>query len=196
MHIALLATTVLFIASIIHFGIGSAIYIKDDKDRVNRAFFALSLSLVLWTLFYGITYLTKTDEATLFWTRILTIPTFFYPSLFLYLAMVFPRNDYKPSMIFYFYHALFILLFLFFMFSRVYIYSARLVMQGIEFQFGFIYNVLGIYIVSTMLYGCYLLIRKLFVLDKQSRQQVAYVFVGALLSVMMGAIFGVTLPMF
>ncbi|MGB9612570.1 MAG: histidine kinase N-terminal 7TM domain-containing protein, partial [Candidatus Margulisiibacteriota bacterium] len=194
MQTAYLASIVLFITSIAHFVIGITIYLKNKKNRVNIAFFVLGLTLFFWTLFYGITYLTRTDSQTLFWTRILTIPTFFYPSLFLYLALIFPENKYKTNATFLIYHSLFVFLFLSSVFSKNYIYSAHLVPQGIDFKFGVIYNILGIYIVSTMLYGCYVLIKKLFTLKGVNKSQILYVCLGAFVSIMIGAIFGVTLP--
>jgi two-component sensor histidine kinase len=194
MQIAYFASTVLFLASLVHLTIGSNILLNNRSARTNRAFFFLSLSLFFWALFYGITYLAGNGPQTLFWTRVLTVPTFFYPSLFLYLALIFPEDDYRPSWPFLLYHSVFIVMFLASVFSDNYISYARLVPQGIDFKIGLVYNLLGLYIVSTMLYGCDVLIRKLYRLSGNRRAQVLYVCLGAFISILLGALFGVILP--
>ncbi len=161
---------------------------------MSYVFSLLSFTLFCWSFLYACTYLTKIPIHTLFFTRILTVPSFFYPSLFLLLAKKFPDEKYKISKKFVFYHLIFIALFLTFIFSPAYISSAALVPQGIQFNIGIIYNLLGLYILSTMLYGCFILLKKYFYSNKEAKNKILLVGIGAFFSILMGAIFGILLP--
>ncbi len=194
MEINFVPTVVLCFTATLHFLIASLVFIQGRKRKINVVFSLLTVVIGIWTLLYGITYLFAGTSHVLFFTRIMTIPAFFYPSIFFYLAKFFPEERFQLKKRFFIFHAVFIIFFLLFVFSRHYIFFSEISDGKINFKFGPIYNLLTIYIVIIMLSGSFVLFRKIFILKGDAKNQVKLVFFGALISILVGALFSAILP--
>ncbi|OGC04211.1 hypothetical protein A2276_06360 [candidate division WOR-1 bacterium RIFOXYA12_FULL_43_27] len=192
--IALLLGTV----AAIQLGLGILIFQRNKTNRINITFLLLMICLALWSILMPAAYCFSffSSAVALFLTRLLTVPAFFFPSIFLYLTKIFPENTYKNKAAFFAFHATFILLLLSFLFSDYYIKSSQIVPGGIDFKFGIIYIVFGIYLAATMAYGCYELLKKLTFLKGAQRYQVLLFMAGAIISLILGMIFAFILPAF
>lgn len=182
----------------IQLGMGIFVFQKNRTNRINIVFLLLMICLALWSILMPAAYYFSffSYEVTLFLTRILTVPAFFFPSIFLYLTKIFPENTYKNRTSFFIFHSAFIVFLLSFLFSDNYIKSSQIVPGGINFKFGIIYIVFGIYLVSTMAYGCCILLKKLTFLRGPKKYQVLLFVTGAIISIIMGTIFAFILPAF
>lgn len=176
--------------------LGSIIFAKNMLNRINILFFLFTGSIGLWIFLFSITYSSLfSNSYTLFLTRILTIPAFFYPWFFLLLAKTFPENSYRPSKFSHFLNGGFTLFFLLNLFSSHYISSAYIESGLLFFKFGYVYVIFGIYCSVVMLYGSKVLLNKLWKFQGQTKQQVLFVVIGAILSILAATFFSVILPL-
>jgi len=171
---------------------------RNKSNRINIVFFLLMITLSIWSALMGSAYFSSNLSyfLTLLLTRLLTVPAFFFPSIFLYFTLVFPENTYKNKASFFVLHGAFILFFLSFLFSDSYIRSSAIEAGGINFKFGIIYLIFGAYLVVTMVQGCYILLNKFFILKGHRKHQIILFTIGALISITVGMIFAFILPAF
>lgn len=127
----------------------------------------------------------------------MTVPAFFMPITYLALVKKFPNGTGSQSRIFWVFHGFCITYFVVSLFSDNFISSATMIDSQLNFTFGWIYNLENIYIGGSILFGNGILLKKYIKLsDTEQRNQIQLVWVGTLLSVLNGLIFGAVLPVF
>ncbi|NQU16978.1 MAG: hypothetical protein HQ564_02835 [Candidatus Saganbacteria bacterium] len=186
----------LIVVALIQSATGILVYQKNRNSRINISFLLFMASLSLWTALMGLAYFSSyfSYDLTLFLTRVSTVPAFFFPSIFLYFTLIFPENTYKETKAFFVFHGSSILFFLLFLFTNFYIKSTPIDVGKINFKFGIVYNSFGIYILITMICGCYILFKKFFTLKGIRKYQALLLMIGIFVSLLLGVTFAFILP--
>ncbi|NQU16979.1 MAG: hypothetical protein HQ564_02840 [Candidatus Saganbacteria bacterium] len=187
---------ILIVVALIQSATGLLVFQRSRSNRINISFLLFMAALSLWSFLMGSAYLLSyySSSLTLLFTRISTIPAFFFPGTFLYFTLIFPENTYKRTAAFLVFHAFPVLFFLGFLFSDAYIGSAVIEAGKINFKYGIIYNIFGLYVGITMVYGCYILLKKFFTLKGIRKHQVLLYLIGSFISIILGVIFAFVLP--
>ncbi len=91
---AILFSLMFFIASLTYLYWGSSIIRIDPKDKLNRAFLGLSLTLCLWTFGYAVGNLAQSPEVALFWRRLASMGrmALFAAILYFILLLTHPKD--------------------------------------------------------------------------------------------------------
>ncbi|MCX5697751.1 MAG: ATP-binding protein [Candidatus Omnitrophica bacterium] len=81
--------------------VGILVYFKNPKSKVNQRWFFMSLSIAFWSLFLGLMFNSRSDQAGLIYSRILMIGADFIPFTFYYFVYSFLEleNDKKQKKI-------------------------------------------------------------------------------------------------
>ena len=67
---------------------GSIVYFKNRNRKVNRIFFLLSCSILIWGAGYGMWQLSTSQGGALFWSKILSLGSIFIPILILHWVLI------------------------------------------------------------------------------------------------------------
>ena len=123
--------------------LGFFVILKNRKDSINRLFFYLTLSIVIWSLSYWQWMSSSEAIGALFWVRILSIGSLFIPIFYFHWIVTFlDLNNKKRNLIRFLY--LFVFIILIFSFSKLFI-------QGVETK-----SIFAFWPVPGILYNIYL----------------------------------------
>jgi signal transduction histidine kinase len=162
--------------------LGIVVILKNRKDIINKLFFGLSFSVVLWSLSYWQWMSADNFSSALFWSRILSIGSLFIPIFYFHWIIAFAGlNKRKQRLIKSIYAVVFI--FLLFSFSNYFI-------KGVEpkhiFSFwpvpGILYNLYLIFIYFGLTaYSLFILGRQYKVSSGEKKQSIKYIIIGSLI---------------
>ncbi|MCM8788037.1 MAG: hypothetical protein NC935_08330, partial [Candidatus Omnitrophica bacterium] len=183
--------TILF-SLIISFIIGSSVYIKNRKSRVNKSFYLLILVLDFWLLgCLGESIANNKNEA-LFWDKILYIGVCLYPFAFLNFLFDILEKNKKTK--------LFVVIFIFSVIYLIFNFTPSLrflfiqdVKKNLPFRFiatpNYLWFALVILGVLICIYGLYLIFSQLQKHKGKKRIQLFYLFFSYLILTIGGAIY-------
>jgi len=188
-------STVVFIGTAFNLALPVFTLFKGTKKRINLVFFALGMSVALWTFCHGFALRTATDEEALLWTRRIMFGAIFMPPFFSWFVKMIEKEDYKVSRIVFLTHLSVTGYFLFNVFSPQMISDAHWEDWGIAWRGGTIFNLYSVYYLGFIGYGIYLLAKRCRNTTGLTRTQALYVLLGAALSAGVGLLVNIALPM-
>ncbi|MEM5810075.1 MAG: histidine kinase N-terminal 7TM domain-containing protein [Candidatus Aenigmatarchaeota archaeon] len=190
----------LLIATLLHLLIAIFIYSKNPKSKINLWFSLITVSVALWAFTNAICFKVKTLGAAIFWSEISYISAIFIAASFLYFSLFFPPEvsslkKQLPKR----YHKIYLIF-------SVPLVSIITLIPGFTIKTIILHPwkiitgtglyVFAIYFLGTMGWGFLNLIRKYPFSRGIERLQLKYLFLGAILSSFLGAIFNLILPLF
>jgi len=181
-----------FICSCINIVLSLFVFLKNKNNKINQSFSFIALLLGSWLMCWSAAFTYYTH--TLVITRIMVVISFFLPVAFNMFANFINHKDYALNKIEFKLHSILLSLFICFSWSDYNIKSANINNGNLEFSFGFIYNLLGLYIAFLIGYSLYKLIFKLRNSDYELKQRRKYLTLGILLGTSHAIIFSFILP--
>ncbi|MFA5742629.1 MAG: histidine kinase N-terminal 7TM domain-containing protein [Candidatus Paceibacterota bacterium] len=187
---------------ILNLSLGLFIYLKEKKSRVNKLFFGIAIGIAFWTLSIFLMlvlgpFVSYDFSGRLSFAGSLTALWFFF--LF---SFQFPKsniNDRTYLIIKNFGSAVTVLFILFTMLTPYIVKNGHVNgTMEISVNFGFLYPFLGVYFLSLMFIGLANLLKNIFSsnYNQIEKNQIRYFFLGAFLTISIGAIPNLILPMF
>ncbi|MBL8024155.1 MAG: GHKL domain-containing protein [Elusimicrobia bacterium] len=189
-------STVVFVGTAFNLALPLFILFKGNKKQINFVFFALGMSVALWTLCHGFALRAESNEQALLWTRRIMFGAILLPPFFSWFVKLIENEDYKVSLPVFLTHLTITGYFLFNIFSPQMISDAHWENWGISWRGGYIFNIYSIYYLGFMGYGIYLLAKRCRKTTGLTRTQGLYVLMGASLSAGFGMLVNIALPMF
>jgi len=169
------------------FTLGLFILSKDFRSKKNRSLASLILSLTVWVFCLLITDTAQDISVALFWARMAIIGPGFIPALFLYFCLNF-TNDAKVNK---WYMPLIYLpaaVFTFLSPTALNVKSVRIHTWGSEVIPGILYLFLFLYFIIYFSFAFYNLFKSYKAANSSHRNQIKYIFLGAIIAVIFGLI--------
>ncbi|MFA6405047.1 MAG: ATP-binding protein [Candidatus Paceibacterota bacterium] len=169
---------------IISSAFGVLVISKNWREKVNRIYFFMVISLALWSFSYWQWLLSTDYNSALSWVRLLSIGSLFIPVFFFHwvILLINKKNIVNNVILTIAYFAAITILFF---------YNSPLFIEGLQqklyFEFwpnaGNLYDIYFSYIyIGLITYSLYLLIRSyLMTIDKDKKGQLLYIIFGAIL---------------
>lgn len=192
----------LLIATIVaNLGLGSFIFLKDRKNKVNNSFSVILFLISLWSFSNLVFIFARSPEWVLFWRRITPCGGALLAGYFLYFSLLFPSGKTRIS-------ALQKLLILGpgYVFAGLSVFSRLLigsfVFTDIKYpflgiaDFGPLYKIYSIYLIVYFGWALFNLFVKFTRSEKLERLKIFYVLTGMTLAVIAGIVVSLLLPIF
>jgi signal transduction histidine kinase len=179
-----------FLVAISSIGFGLFVYINNTKSLVNKAFFGHTIAIFLWSFPYAIWLLQNTPKDALFWSRMLNFGAIFIPVTFFHWVLAFLHKHNEKKYKIFLSLAYFIsIVFALFSFSDIYIKGVASVSIFPYWpQANWLYFIyLGISYVGLITFGGFLLFKNIRRQTGVFKEQLRYVFIGAVVGFMGGA---------
>lgn len=177
--------------------LGLVIFFRGKPSAANFTFAAMTFVIAFWSYSaYSANALAYVrDPGILFWAKMANLSTFPVPALFMYFVILFPE---KPKVAWW--QTMLVLmpipLFTFLLKYDLILKAVVFLPDGaLELVFGEMYGLFVIYFVVYVLLAFFFLGRKYKKLTGIARMQVRYVFLGTLISVLIGSITNLFLPL-
>ena len=160
---------------------GFLVIYKNWRDTINRVFFLLMMSMLVWSFGYWQWLASSNHDSALFWTRILSVGSTIIPAFYLHwILLLLGRIKTKRLLIFVYVLAG---LFLIFSFSQLFVKD---VAPKLSFPFwpqpGILYHFyLAAVYVSLVTYSLYLLLKTYQTASADKRGQIFYVVLGSVM---------------
>ena len=189
----------LLIFTLINLLIASFVYFKNPKGKINIWFGLTTLSVALWAFTNAVCLKVETIKSAILWSQISYISAILIASFFFYFSLIFPISisgleKYRPKK----YHKIYLgflvpLTFIIILIPGLTIKTV--VLHPWEIITGSGLYIFAIYFLGTMGWAFYNLIRKYFVSRGIERLQIKYLFLGAILSSLLGSVCNLILPL-
>ena len=180
------------IIGLLDFLLGLAVFIVNPRKKRNLFYFLFSASIAAWTASF---YLIFHSSNHLLAGRITVLAGLFIPLTFYYFVKYF-LDENSPGLfleLLYFIPILAVLLIS--LPFDFYVKSVEVVNNEILFQPGAIYSLNGLFLLFTVIFSIFLLIRKFFKADSLMKYQLSILFWGAVFALLCGIAFNYILPL-
>ncbi|MCP4049573.1 MAG: hypothetical protein GY730_02555, partial [bacterium] len=181
----------LSLAFVINFSMGLFVWTRDPKHPDNISYFAFATALSFWVLSFGITFISKDS---LLWTRIIVFWGVFIPPTLILFSKSLHRKDFGISKLEAAFHILLIIFFICSLPFKSYVKSAELTQAGLNFKYGIIYNINGLYLLFGVGYALFNFIQKYRHANDKGKNQIKNIFIGCLTGLLIGLTFSYILP--
>ncbi|MFA6549545.1 MAG: histidine kinase N-terminal 7TM domain-containing protein [Candidatus Margulisiibacteriota bacterium] len=167
--------------------LGIVVFLKNRKDKTNKAFVYMSLAITLWSFSYSQEAIATNKMVAYLWDRLLYIGAIFIPSTFFHFALSLIKLDEKKMG-----HIRFVysISFIFLLLNITPWFTSDVVPKG-DFKFstlpGPIYPYFMIFFLSAIVYALLLIAFMYKDLPASQKKRVEYVFVGAILTTLGGS---------
>jgi len=183
----------LIIASVLNFGLGLLVYLRESPHRqVNISFSIFSWALAGWVLSVLMIYLLREPSWRLFCVRMSFVASSFVPSSFFYFSLVFPRQRryIAPAKIVLI--SLPALVFGGISFTKWMVHSVH--WESLSSRYGIAHSFFSIYILLGMFGGIYFLAKSYKYSFGLERIQIKYCFLGTFSLSLTGVLFNLVIP--
>jgi len=81
------------ISAIFVFGLGSFVYSKNRKSKLNIIFALITIAVSIWLFGTFMMFISKTDEQAIFWDRFIYMGVVFVPALMYHFSIIFSKRE-------------------------------------------------------------------------------------------------------
>jgi len=187
-----LNSTILLVTLVINLGLGFYVYLKNRKNEVNRAFSQILFFIALWTASFLIFLSVEDPFWLLFWRRSTPVGSALVAAYFLYFSLIFPKREQAFS----FWQKLLILGpgYVFSMITAGTPLMIKGFAQGVP-QFGIVYPLYSVYLLGFFGAALINLFIKYTKAKGRQKLQIFYVLLGMGVSVIIGVVTSLILPL-
>lgn len=179
-----------FITAIACIFLAALVYTKDKKNPTNRFFSFFAIAIFFWSFSYVIWLFQKDPEPALFWSRMLNLGATFIPITYLHWVFVFlKKNKVSRNKKILVFGYILTFIFAFFSFSDIYVTGVAPISNFPYWpQANWLYYIyLAFNYVGMVVYASYLLFRSMKTATGFYKEQIKYVFLGAVIGFVGGA---------
>ncbi len=193
MNIFSINNIILFASWVIDIVLALVVLRKNSKSLLNRSFFFMILSIVVWGFTNLISNITSSATQALIWSKLTFIGPFWLPAFLLIFTLVFTKTKRRVGRV----AILLIIAVPLFLTATS---PLRLVVDDItdvqpaQLTYGPLYPLFGVFLVGSILVTIFLLIRSWIKSDSVVRSRVKYLFFGLLISFVLGLSFNLVFP--
>ena len=183
----------LAVVSVVWFGYW--IYSADKENRVNKLFFYLAISIVVWLLFSRLGSIVKTRELALLFKKInfaALSPFFIIAYLF---SLHFPQYEKAPSVIYIGVIIIGILLFCSALFTDFVVKSVEIEKWGTNIIGGegfLLFNIIIVFLTGLIIFN---LVRKYTSLNRREKIKIQYFLIGIFIYILLNIVFNIIFPL-
>lgn len=188
------ASHVVFIfISLLHTGLGVFVLLKNPANIINRRFCVFAQCFSVWVFLVFYTLQTSEPVSATFRLRLVFCAAAFIPSTFFFFSSIFPDRVERPVDRY--------LGMLFFVISLLLSFSSSSIVKSVSFvhqlhqaKYGQLFPVFWLYFMGCMAYSLYILYRKSTSYYGIKRLQILYLYFGVVVSIFLGVITNLILP--
>lgn len=186
---------VLVLNFLFQISVSSVVLIKNRKSATNFLFTINAYLLASWSLTFVLKNIVTTNSQILIITRIMLLFPLLYSFSFFEFARTFPNKKYKINVKIIIPIVSFIIISIVLLPTRYFISSATRISDFVNYEYGVLYSVYGIYTLLLSMSGVLILYIKLSKSEGIVRKQLQYTLIGIFLTAITSLILNVFLPL-